>query len=77
MSENKNQSSWWEESITRREANLRLAKFGTLAALLSVSGILQGCDKDEGVVEENDSLELQKKKGGASAQSPTKFRCPM
>lgn len=57
-------SNWWEESITRREANLRLAKLGTLAALLSVSGITQGCgDDDDGVVEENDALELQKKEG--------------
>ncbi len=72
MSENKNQSSWWEESITRREANLRLAKLGTLAALLSMSGILQGCDNNEGVVEENDSLELQKKEGwSVGAESNT------
>ncbi len=63
MSENIEQKSWWEESITRREANLRLAKLGTLAALLSVSGIAQGCGDDEGVVEENDALELQKKEG--------------
>lgn len=76
MSENKNQSSWWEESITRREANLRLAKFGTLAALLSVSGILQGCDKDEGVVEENDSLELQKKEGWSVGAESDKISLP-
>jgi hypothetical protein len=72
MSDNNNQSSWWEESITRREANLRLAKLGTLAALLSMSGILQGCDNNEGVVEENDSLELQKKEGwSVGAESNT------
>lgn len=72
MSENNSQTSWWEESITRREANLRLAKLGTLAALLSVSGIVQGCDNDDGVVEENDALELQKKEGwSVGAESNT------
>ncbi|MFN3561337.1 MAG: hypothetical protein ACK4XY_03000 [Chloroherpetonaceae bacterium] len=72
MSENNSQKSWWEESITRREANLRLAKLGTLAALLSVSGIVQGCDNDDGVVEENDALELQKKEGwNVGAESNT------
>jgi hypothetical protein len=78
MSDNTKQSSlqsstWWEESITRREANLRLAKLGTLAALLSVSGITQGCgDDDDGVVEENDALDLQKKEGwSVGAESNT------
>ncbi|MCS6988667.1 MAG: hypothetical protein NZM06_04045 [Chloroherpetonaceae bacterium] len=74
MNDDVKKESWWEEAITRREANLRLAKLGTLAALLSVSGITQGCDSDEGVVEENDALELQKKEGwnvGATTDSIT------
>ncbi len=73
MSDNTKQpSSWWEESITRREANLRLAKLGTLAALLSVSGITQGCDNNDGIVEENDALELQKREGwSVGAESDT------
>ncbi len=73
MSDNTKQpSSWWEEAITRREANLRLAKLGTLAALLSVSGLMQACADDETVHEESDALELQKREGwSVGAESDT------
>lgn len=72
MNDDVKKDSWWEEAITRREANLRLAKLGALAALLSASGVLQSCGDDEETTEESDALELQKKEGwnvGATTDS--------
>lgn len=56
-------AEWWHEMISRREANQRLLQLVSLSALLSVSGVLQGCDiesEEEIVV---DTTELQRKEG--------------
>jgi hypothetical protein len=53
---------WWDSMLTRREANMRLAKLGAMAALIAASGVVQGCGDDDDEVEQ-EALDLQKKEG--------------
>lgn len=72
--------SWWDRSLSRREANKRLAVIGAGAAFLATAGIAVGCggeeEYDEAEVDENakEAIEVQKADGwnvGAETASLT------
>lgn len=66
LNDNKNYkfgASWWQEMLSRREANKKIAKLGTLTILLSAVGIHSGCDSEDEMEVEKDSYELQKEQG--------------
>lgn len=61
-------AEWWQRSLTRREAGVRIAALGA-ASLLAAGGALSftGCgdseDEEDGTEVDQDALELQKKMG--------------
>jgi hypothetical protein len=54
---------WWQEMISRREANKRLAKLAALSVVLSSLGLFQGCDVDDETEVSVDTTELQRQEG--------------
>ena len=68
VTDNANES-WWDRSLSRREANKRLAVIGAGAAFLATAGIAVGCggeeEYDEAEVDENakEAIEVQKADG--------------
>jgi hypothetical protein len=62
---NKIGAPWWQEMLSRRQANKRLAQIGALTALLSSANIITGCDSDddEDTEVERDAFDLQQKEG--------------
>jgi hypothetical protein len=54
---------WWQEMISRREANKRLAKLAALSVALSSLGLFQGCDADDETEVSVDTTELQRQEG--------------
>jgi hypothetical protein len=57
-------ATWWNEMLTRRDANKRIAQVGALAALLASAGVA-GCgdSDDDGEIEQKDALDVQKSMG--------------
>ncbi|PIO49140.1 MAG: hypothetical protein CMR00_00150 [[Chlorobium] sp. 445] len=56
-------AEWWREMLSRRDANKRLVKLTALSAILSASGIFQGCDIDDEQEVSMDTTELQRQEG--------------
>lgn len=56
-------AEWWREMLSRRDANKRLVKLTALSAILSASGIFQGCDSDDEQEVSMDTTELQRQEG--------------
>jgi hypothetical protein len=57
-------ATWWNEMLTRREANQRLAKLAAMAAIVSAAGISSsGCGSDDDAIVDRDAFDLQKKEG--------------
>lgn len=63
--EQEGRSSWWQEMLTRREANSRIAKLGITAVLIASAGITAGCgdDGDDGLDVDREALDLQQQEG--------------
>ena len=57
-------ASWWQEMLTRREANSRIAKLGATALLIASAGITaEGCGGGDDEEVQRDALDLQQKEG--------------
>lgn len=79
MSTNEKDAPWWQQMLTRREANKTIAKIG-IASLAVAAGIgVVGCgddseDADDGSTElQQDALELQKKDGWNAGSTDKKL----
>ncbi len=75
--EKKGGTSWWQEMLTRREANGRIAKLGITAVLIASSGIVAGCgsddESDDGLDVDREALDLQKQEGWNVGSQETKL----
>ncbi len=58
-----NHADWWQQMLTRREANARLAKIGAGIAVLSAAAPIAGCRSDDAPETTEDALTLQKEEG--------------
>ncbi|MFN3426215.1 MAG: hypothetical protein ACK41G_01405 [Candidatus Thermochlorobacter sp.] len=56
-------AEWWKDMLSRREANKRLVKLTALSAMLSITGIFQGCDIEDEQEVSIDTTELQRQEG--------------
>ncbi len=79
MNTNEHDAPWWQQMLTRREANKTIAKIG-IASLAVAAGVgVVGCgddseDADDGSTEvQQDAIELQKKEGWNAGSTDKKL----